>query len=75
MDDWTVSLMDFGATMWMVLVPTIVAMIKDRVTVGVYDVENGNVWKTVCFIYHMVYDSLENLILLIKKDEAIYYSV
>ena len=67
--------MDFGATPRMVLVPTIVAMIKNRVTVGVYDVENGNVWKTVCFIYHMVYDSLENLILLIKKADAIDYSM
>ena len=51
MDDWTFSLMDFGATPWMVLVPTIVAMIKNRVTVGVYDVENGNVWQTVCLFY------------------------
>ena len=59
----------------MVSVPTIVAMIKNRVTVGVYDVENGNTWKTVCLIYHRVYDSLEHLILLTKKAKAIDYSV
>ena len=59
----------------MVLVPTIVAMIKNRVTVGVYDVENGNVWQTVCLIYRRVYVSLEHLILLIKKANAIDYSV
>ena len=59
----------------MELVPTIVDVIKNRVTVEVYDVENGNVRKTVCLIYHRVYDSLEQLILLIKKVEAIDYSV
>ena len=59
----------------MALVPTIVDVIKNRVTVGVYDVENGKVWQTVCLIYRRVYDSLEHLILLIKKAEAIYYSV
>ena len=59
----------------MALVPTIVDVIKNRVTVGVYDVENGNVWHTICLIYHRVYDSLEHLILLIKRAEAIYYSM
>ena len=59
----------------MVLVSTIADVIKNRVTIWVYDVENGNVWKTVCLIYHRVYDSLENLILLIKKAEARDYSV
>ena len=57
------------------VIPTIVAVIKNRVRVGVYDVENGNIWHTVCLIYHRVYDSLEHLILLIKKAKAIDYSV
>ena len=59
----------------MVLVPTIVAMIKNRVTIGVYDAEKGNIWQNFFLIYHRVYDSLEHLILLIKKAEAIDYSV
>ena len=59
----------------MVLVPTIVAVIKNRVTVGVYDVENGNLWKIASLIYHRFYGSFEQLILLIKKDEAIDYGM
>ena len=57
----------------MALVPTIVDVIKNRVTVWVYDVQNGNVWRTIFLIYRKVYDSLEHLIILIKKDEEIEY--